>query len=178
MPVRFHKDQQWRFQTRISRSDVPRKTGEHEDHVGELAAHPHDLVRVPDSFEILPAGSVALRRFSRHKLIAAYAVETGREYSAPLLPNVELMKYLRESLGLRLGADKKGDAEHHAAQAEQHRAFAMRKKTHRNVEGGVISMFAAAGADHTLPHRLAIPQSILISYYHVIALANSAQAPP
>jgi hypothetical protein len=43
-------------------------------------------------------------------------------------------KKLGESLRLRLGTDENADAEHDADQAEKQRAFAVRRKTQRNVK--------------------------------------------
>src|SRR5437868_13041415 len=61
-----------------------------------------------------------------------------------------------EALGLRLSADKNGDAEHNAAKAQKQCALAMRQKTQRNIKRRRHGAFGGGG-ELTIRCRTASP---------------------
>src|SRR5690349_18093602 len=77
---------------------------------------------------------VRFRIFRRHKQSGLSRLESGTQDERAVCAKVRIDKELRKALGLRLGADKKGDAEYDAAKTQQQRAFPVCQEAQRNIE--------------------------------------------
>src|ERR1700730_9050212 len=114
------------------------------DHVRKLATYTHDLARVVDSFKIETVRSVGAGSFRSHDQFFVTGPKPGTHYHRAVTTDGRINEILREALCLRLCANKNRDAENDAAQAEEKRAFAIRKKAQCNVERGGHCFFVTS----------------------------------
>src|SRR4029077_1018271 len=91
-----------------------RRTG---NDIRKLPAHAHDLIRIADAFKIEAASHVPLGMFCRNHERFVTRPKTESDYQRAIAANRWVNEVTRNSLGLRLRADKDRDAENHTAQA-------------------------------------------------------------
>ena len=100
-----------------ARAECAAQNGRTGNHVRELPANAHDFIRVGDSFKVLPASNSRVRTLGWHDraLLAWLKPRPDDERSVGSESRAD--EVLGEALCLSLSADKKGYAEHDAAEA-------------------------------------------------------------
>jgi len=114
--------------------------------IGELSAHPHDLVGIGDAFKIDTTASSGLGVFGCDHERLVTRPETRPDDERAVAADVGLDEIAGEPLRLRLCADEDCDTENDTAQTQKQCPLAMRQKTQGNVKRGGHGAFGGAGA--------------------------------